>query len=76
MLVLDPPVFPLYARLILGVTGLLADGGPFIAYGGALGVSASLFGVGIFGEVGALPRSVAEQFIWVVEGRAGVYYAF
>ncbi len=74
MLVLDPPLFPLYARLILGVTSLLND--PVIAYGGAVGVGGSLFGLGVFGEIGALPRSVAGTFVWVVEGRVGVYYAF
>ena len=74
MLVLDPPLFPVYGRLILGVTGLLSD--VVIAYGGALGVGGSLFGIGAFAEVGVLPRSVADTMFWVIEGRLGVYYAF
>ena len=38
--------------------------------------SLSLAGLGIFGEAGVLPRSVADTFVWVLEFRAGVYYAF
>ena len=74
MLVLDPPILPMYLRAIFAVTELLED--PTVAYGGALGVGGSLFGLGIFAETGVLPRSKNDKFFWVIEGRIGVYYSF
>lgn len=69
------PLVPLYGRLI--VAGLQ----PFshtraLAYGGAVGVGLAFFGVGIFGEVGILPRHLADGFHWIAEGRLGASYAF
>ena len=74
MLVLDPPVFPLYGRAILAVTNLKDDA--VIAYGGAVGTSFSIVGLGAFAEIGALPRSVSGTQIWVAEARAGAYFSF
>ena len=76
MLVIDPPLFPLYGRLVVGVVNVANEADVAFAFGGALGMSVSLGGAGIFGEAGVLPRSVADQFLWVLEFRAGVYYAF
>lgn len=83
MLVLAPPVVPVYGRVILAVTNLV-DGPRDVAYGGALGVSFGLFGASVFAEAGALPRSVEvrtttgtdDELVWVVEGRAGVQLVF
>jgi hypothetical protein len=78
MLTLSPPVLPLYARLILAVNNLTEAGESkrTVAYGGAVGLSFSLAGLGIFAEAGLLPRSVNDQFRWVLEGRAGVAIEF
>ncbi len=74
-LTLDPPIFPLYGRLILGVSNLL-DGDTNFEYGGAVGVGGSVAGIGLFAEIGVLPETVAEETIWIAEGRAGVMLAF
>jgi hypothetical protein len=57
MVVISPPLFPLYVRGILAVQNLV-NGPTTFAYGGALGLSASLFGAGLFIEAGVLPRNV------------------
>lgn len=83
MLVIAPPLFPLYGRAILAVTNLV-DGPRDVAYGGALGLSFGLLGASVFAEAGALPRAVEvatpagtdEELVWVVEGRVGASYAF
>ncbi len=72
MLVIDPPVIPLHFRLIAGVSNLLNDA--TFTWGGAIGVGGSLAGLGIFGEVGMLPREDAS--VMTLEGRAGVFLAF
>ncbi|HEY0706573.1 MAG TPA: hypothetical protein VGG33_07245 [Polyangia bacterium] len=77
MLTLSPPILPLYARLIFAVNNLTEQGRErSIAYGGAVGLSFGLAGIGIFAEAGILPRSVDDQFRWIVEGRAGVSLGF
>ena len=75
MLVLTPPILPLYVRLNLAFIDPFADD-RVVAYGGALGLGISFFDVGVFAEAGLLPRSVADTFVWVLEGRAGVYFLF
>jgi hypothetical protein len=77
MVVVSPPLFPAYARLILAIQGLV-DSPVTIAYGGALGASFGIpfTGIGVFGEVGVLPRSVASTNVWVLEWRLGGSYEF
>jgi hypothetical protein len=69
------PLIPLYGRVI--IAGLnLASNNPDLAYGGALGLGLTFFGVGVFGEVGILPRHLTDGFHWIAEGRLGASYAF
>ena len=75
MLVLDPPLIPFYVRAVGAVSNLIAEGDTAYAIGGAAGVGVSLAGVGIFGEVGAIPFFVNDLTLWQVEFRAGIYYA-
>jgi hypothetical protein len=81
MLVVAPPLFPLYLRGIAGVTSLKSKPARF-TWGGALGMSFGLLGVGVFGEVGAMQRAYqmadpvtaieTEKMGLQVEGRIGV----
>ncbi len=75
MIVVAPPIFPLYGRAIFAVTNIL-NGKTTMAYGGAAGVKLGLGPVGVFAEAGLLPRSVASTIYWVVEGRLGVTLEF
>lgn len=75
MLVIDPPILPLYGRLIVGVANLLENERAF-EFGGAVGIGGSIGGIGLYAEVGALPQAIAGDFIWIAEGRAGAYLAF
>lgn len=74
MLVLAPPFVPVHARVIVGMTNILNDA--TFEFGGAIGVSGSLFGLGIFLEAGLLPQNQSGELVWIAEARAGVYYAF
>jgi hypothetical protein len=76
MLTIAPPVLPLYARLILAVNNITHSELRSVAYGGAVGLSISLAGVGVFAEAGLLPRNHNDSFQWVVEGRAGLSLDF
>jgi hypothetical protein len=78
MLVVAPPIFPLYGRAILAVTNIFHNNGPktVIAYGAAAGLKFGLGPVGVFAEAGVLPRSVASQISWVLEGRLGANLSF
>jgi hypothetical protein len=90
MLSLVPPVFPLYGRVIVGVSHLLerGDSKRKFVYGGALGVKIGLPGIafvpalGVFAEVGLLPRTIdatataASATAWTIEGRVGAYINF
>ena len=72
MVVFDPPFLPFYLR---GVGAFdHTDAGWHTAWGGFAGVGGSLFGLGIFGEVGALPQFVSGQTFWIGEARLGAYY--
>ncbi len=75
MLVIDPPIIPIYGRLIFGVGNLL-EGDRSIEFGGALGVGVSLLGVGIFAEGGVIPQRVGGATATIIEARAGGFYAF
>jgi hypothetical protein len=80
MVVVSPPLFPLYLRGIVGATNLVT-GTKKVTYGAALGASFGLFGVGAFVEAGAMQRTYtvtlpgglsASKDGWQVEGRVGV----
>jgi hypothetical protein len=75
MLVVAPPIFPLYGRAIFAVTNVL-HGKTTIAYGAAAGFKLGFGPVGVFAEAGVLPRSVASTINWVVEGRLGANLSF
>lgn len=82
MLVVSPPLFPVYARGIFAVTNL-ANGPRKVQYGGALGVSFGALGFGAFVEAGLVPRVVevtdaagskSDKTYWLAEGRLGAYW--
>ena len=75
MVVISPPIIPLYLRIIFAGVDLFSPKRT-VAYGAALGVGISAFGLGIFGELGVLPRVFESQFQWLLEGRVGVSLAF
>jgi hypothetical protein len=75
MLVVAPPILPIYGRAIFAVTNVL-HGKTTIAYGAAAGLKIGLGPVGVFAEAGLLPRSIASQINWVIEGRLGVSLFF
>jgi hypothetical protein len=90
MIAIVPPILPVYGRVILAVTNLLDRSGEKreIAYGAAAGLRFGLGPVGVFGEVGVLPRNrdiasesggvltTSSKFVWLVEARAGAYLEF
>lgn len=76
------PLFPIYAKAILGITGI-ADNPVKLQYGGALGWRLGLAGVGVFLEAGLLPSNVevkdatgatSNKLIWIAEGRLGLRF--
>lgn len=77
MIVVKPPLFPVYARGILGVSGLV-EGPSALTYGAALGVRLGALGLGVFAEAGVLSRRLEienrEKDTWMAEGRLGVYW--
>lgn len=71
MLRVTPPLVPLYARVIFA--GLSPfDRTRTIGYGGAVGLNIQLARLGLFAEVGTLPRRVDKRTHWIAEARAGV----
>jgi hypothetical protein len=75
MLVIAPPLLPLYGRAVFAVTNLV-HGKTTIAWGAALGLSIGLGPIGVFAEAGILPRSRLSQINWVLEGRLGASVGF
>ncbi len=77
MLVVKPPVLPVYARVITGVSGLVNKPVGFV-YGGAVGVRMGALGVGAFLEAGAVAKRLEiedqKKDVWIAEGRLGVYW--
>ncbi len=77
MIVVKPPLFPVYARGILGVSGLV-EGPSSLSYGAALGVRIGALGLGAFIEAGALAKRIKvndkDKDAWFAEGRLGVYW--
>ena len=90
MVTIVPPLLPIYGRAIFAVTNLAGRSGVKreIAYGAAGGLRFGLGPIGVFGEVGVLPRSrdfpsgsvtaptTSSKFVWIVEGRVGAYLEF
>lgn len=77
MLMVKPPLFPVYGRAIVGVSGLV-EGPSALNWGGALGVRLGALGVGAFVEAGALSKRIKvkdkNEDVWYAEGRLGVYW--
>jgi hypothetical protein len=76
MVTISPPILPLYGRLIFAVNNLIESEKRTIAYGGALGLSFGLGGIGVFAEGAVLPRTKNDVTSWVLEGRAGISLGF
>ena len=86
MVTIVAPILPIYGRAIFAVANLAGSGGAKreFAYGAAGGVRFGLGPVGIFGEVGVLPRTrdlpsgtgTSSKFVWIIEGRVGAYLEF
>ena len=76
MVVVTAPLLPLYLRLVFAAVDPFSNANRAWAYGGALGCGFALVGLGVFAEMGVLPRSVDRQMSWLLEGRAGVYLGF
>jgi hypothetical protein len=82
MVTIVPPLLPIYGRAIFAIANLAGSGGAKreFAYGVAGGVRFGLGPIGVFGEVGVLPRSrdfaSGSKFVWIIEGRAGAYLEF
>ena len=86
MVTIVAPLLPIYGRAIFAIANLAGRGGAKreFAYGAAGGVRFGLGPVGIFGEVGVLPRTrdlpsgtgTSSKFVWIIEGRVGAYLEF
>jgi hypothetical protein len=88
MLSIVPPILPLYGRVIFVVNNILDRQGSKreIAYGAAAGMRIGTPSIGfvpamgVFAEVGVLPRSrdfqAGSKVAWIIEGRAGAYLDF
>jgi hypothetical protein len=74
MLVVAPPILPIYGRAIFAVANVLHK--TQIAYGAAAGLKLGVGPVGVFAEAGLLPRSVSSKIYWVIEGRIGANLSF
>lgn len=82
MIVVAPPMFPLYLRGVAAVTGLGNSDDQEVVIGGALGARIGLGGLGVFIEAGGIPYKVAvptetgsrNETVWVAEGRLGGYW--
>jgi hypothetical protein len=79
MVVVSPPLFPLYFRGILGITNLV-EGSQDFTWGGAVGLGFGMFGIGAFIEAGGMQRTYTYDVAgvptsekgWQVEGRIGI----
>ena len=76
MIIISPPLLPLYLRGTLAVKSPFSDD-RVLAYGASLGVSLSLAGLGVFAEAGALPiTDKSDTLRWLLEARAGASLEF
>ncbi len=90
---LVPPILPIYGRVMVIISDVLGryEGDREYPFGAAVGARIGIPGVaiipamGIFAEIGALPRSrhfidntgaTSSKFAWVLEGRVGAYLNF
>ncbi|HEY5282732.1 MAG TPA: hypothetical protein VIM14_08080 [Polyangia bacterium] len=89
MLSLVPPLLPIYGRVMFLVDNVFDRGGGAKrekAFGAAVGVRigtpsiGAVPAMGIFAELGALPRSRefsdGSKVAWILEGRVGAYLNF
>ncbi|HXU81108.1 MAG TPA: hypothetical protein VN914_06910 [Polyangia bacterium] len=76
MLTISPPILPLYGRVVFAVNNMIHGDRRSFTYGGALGLSFGLAGVGVFAEAGLLPRVKSGVTAWVIEGRLGLSLGF
>lgn len=86
MVVVAPPILPLYGRAIFAFANLLHSEQRELAYGAALGLKFGLGPVGVFAEAGVLPRkrkftdetqmTTRSQMAWILEGRLGATLEF
>lgn len=74
MLVIAPPILPLYGRLVVSTMG--DNRNLSFDLGAALGLQISLAGIGLFAEAGYVPRTVDNDRFRVLEGRAGTFFMF
>jgi hypothetical protein len=75
MLVISPPLLPVYGRVIMAVNNL-AEGPVTYAWGGALGLMLTFGPTGVFIEGDLLPRNAGGEVVWLAEARAGVAFTF
>ena len=86
MIAIVPPVLPIYGRAIFAVHNLTNRSSSSgtkreFAYGAAGGLRYGLGPIGVFAEIGVLPRDRdlkdgSSKFVWVLEARAGAYVKF
>jgi hypothetical protein len=80
ILKVSPSGFPMFGKLIAGITQL-ASGPQRLALGGALGWQVHVGGVLLFAEIAMLPRAGlgrdgAGKLQWIAEGRLGGAHRF
>lgn len=75
MLVIAPPIIPLYVRLVAGVTQIVS-GPTGVAFGGALGTALRLGPLSLFAEAGYIPRAIHGDISSAIEGRLGGTFFF
>ena len=84
MIAIVPPILPIYGRVIFAFNNLIGRSGTKreVAYGAAGGLRLGLGPIGVFAEVGVLPRYrnfaafAGSKLAWVIEGRVGAYIKF
>lgn len=74
MLMINPPVIPLYFKVITAVGNLTTS--PDFHFGGALGLGFSLLNFSVFVEGGYIPHLQSGNLIHSIEPRAGVSLHF
>jgi hypothetical protein len=76
MISLVDPTFPLYGRIVFGITNLI-HGDSTVAFGAVGGLKMRVGqSINLFFELGVLPRSRHDTLSWVFEGRLGTSIGF